>query len=117
MIAAGAFERPLIFPNNDVPGVMLASAVSSYVNRYSVLPGRKVVLFTNNDNAYRAALDLAEAGAEIKAVIDLRHNPQGDLPAKVRDLGVRVMVGHAGGGGEGGEAGQGRVGDGNEREG
>ena len=49
VLAAGAFERPLIFPNNDVPGVMLASAVSSYVNRYAVVPGRKVVLFTNND--------------------------------------------------------------------
>ena len=95
VIASGSFERPLIFPNNDVPGVMLASAVSSYVNRYAVLPGRKVVLFTNNDNAYRTALDLAEAGAEIKAVIDLRPNPQGDLPARVRDLGIRVMGGHA----------------------
>ena len=95
VLAAGAFERPLIFPNNDVPGVMLASAVSSYINRYAVLAGRKVVLFTNNDNAYRTALDLAEAGAEIKAVIDLRPNPQGELLAKVRDLGVRVMGGHA----------------------
>ena len=53
------------------------------------------VLFTNNDNAYRTALDLAEAGAEIKAVIDLRSNPQGDLPARVRELGIRVMAGHA----------------------
>ena len=60
-----------------------------------MLPGRKVVLFTNNDNAYRTALDLAEAGAEIKAVIDLRPNPQGELPAKVRDLGIRVVGGHA----------------------
>ena len=95
VLATGAFERPLIFPNNDVPGVMLASAVSSYINRYGALPGRKAVLFANNDNAYRAALDLAEAGAEIKAVIDLRANPQGDLPTKVRDLDIRVMGGHA----------------------
>ena len=81
VIAAGSFERPLIFPNNDVPGVMLASAVSSYINRYAVLPGRRAVLFTNNDSGYRTALDLADAGAEVRAVIDLRPNPQGDLPA------------------------------------
>ena len=95
VIAAGSFERPLIFPNNDVPGVMLASAVSSYINRYAVLPGRRVVLFTNNDSGYRTALDLADAGAEIRAVVDLRPNPQGALPASARDKGIRVIGSHA----------------------
>ena len=95
VIAAGSFERPLIFPNNDVPGVMLASAVSSYINRYAVLPGRRVVLFTNNDSGYRTALDLADAGAEIRAVVDLRPNPLGALPASARDKGIRVIGSHA----------------------
>ena len=53
VIAAGAFERPLVFHNNDRPGVMLASAVSAYVNRYAVAPGSRVVLFANNDSAYQ----------------------------------------------------------------
>ena len=85
----------MIFPNNDVPGVMLASAVSSYINRYAVLPGRRTVLFTNNDSGYRTALDLADAGAEIRAVVDLRPNPQGALPALVRDKGIHVIGSHA----------------------
>ena len=56
VIATGAHERPLVFGNNDLPGIMLASAVSTYVRRYAVLPGRKAVVFTNNDAGYDAAL-------------------------------------------------------------
>src|SRR5699024_3158676 len=56
--ATGSLERPLVFANNDRPGVMIASAVSTYVNRYGVAPGRRAVVFTNNDSAYQTALDL-----------------------------------------------------------
>ena len=66
--AAGAIERPLVFAGNDLPGVMLAGAARVYVNRFGVLPGRNVVVFTNNDDAYRTARDLSEAGASVTLV-------------------------------------------------
>ncbi len=94
VLAAGAIERPLVFPNNDRPGVMLASAVSTYVNRYAVSPGRRVVVFTNNDSAYRAALDLADAGSEVVAVADLRPDPKGRLVDEARRRGIELLAGH-----------------------
>ena len=95
VLATGAIERPLVFADNDRPGVMLAAAARTYVNRYGVAPGRRAVLFTNNDSAYRAALDLAKAGIEMAAVVDLRTDPRGPLATEVRDRGIRVMGGHA----------------------
>ncbi len=95
VLAAGAIERPLVFRNNDRPGVMLASAVSAYVNRYAVAPGRRAVVVTNNDGAYGAALDLADAGVEVRAVVDLRSEAPGDLPRRVSERGVEVMRGSA----------------------
>ena len=95
ILAAGAIERPLVFPNNDRPGVMLASAVSAYLNRYAVLPGRRAVVFTNNDSAYQTALDLHAAGVEIAAVIDVRPRPGGVLAGEVQHLGIYVAGGHA----------------------
>ncbi|QBQ54243.1 sarcosine oxidase subunit alpha family protein [Nitrosococcus wardiae] len=75
ILATGAMERPLVFPNNDRPGVMLASAARRYVNRYGVQPGRDAVLFTNNDNAYATAQDLVDAGVAVKMIVDLRPQP------------------------------------------
>ncbi len=66
--ATGAIERPLVFTGNDRPGVMLAGAARVYVNRFGVLPGRNVVVFTNNDDAYRTARDLSQAGATVTLV-------------------------------------------------
>ena len=60
--ATGAIERPLSFAGNDLPGVMLASAVRDYVVNWAVSPGKRVVVVTNNDDAYRTALALDEAG-------------------------------------------------------
>ena len=94
VLATGAFERPLVFHNNDKPGVMIASAVSSYVNRYGVRPGKRLVFFINNDSAYRAVLDCLEAGVEVEAVIDSRNNSQGDLALEVRNKGVRIFNQH-----------------------
>jgi len=72
VIAAGASERPILFSNNDRPGVMLSQAARTYRRRFGVLPGRRVILATNNDDAYRTVLDLAEAGAEVAAILDSR---------------------------------------------
>ena len=94
VLALGSFERPLVFCNNDRPGVMLASAASSYVNRYAVLPGRRAVVFTNNDSAYRTAVDLAEAGAEVAAIVDSRPGGGGELGAHAQDAGIPVLTGH-----------------------
>jgi sarcosine oxidase subunit alpha len=92
--AAGAIERHLVFPDNDRPGIMLASAVSTYVNRYAIAPGSRTVVFTNSDSAYQTALDLADAGIDVAAVVDVRLEPNGDLPAQVRQKGIEVIGGH-----------------------
>ncbi len=95
VLATGAIERPLVFPYNDRPGVMLASAARTYANRWGVLVGREVVLVTNNDSAYAAALDLAAAGARMAAIADLRHETPGALPALAERAGIRIDRGHA----------------------
>ena len=94
VLATGAFERPLVFSHNDIPGVMLASSVSTYVNRYGVAPGNKLVVFTTNDNAYQTALDWYETGREVVAVIDTRSNPSGAAVAAVKAKGIDVIAGH-----------------------
>jgi sarcosine oxidase subunit alpha len=94
VLATGALERPLIFAENDRTGVLLASAARTYVNRYAVKPGRRAVVFTNNDSAYRTALDLLRAGVGV-SVIEARADPQGSLPAEARAAGISVLAGHA----------------------
>src|SRR5262249_10792375 len=94
VLATGAIERPLVFADNDRPAIMLASAIETYVNRYAVVPGRRAVLVTGNDTAYRAALTLAEAGAAV-TVADLRTDPRGALPNAARNARVEVVPGHA----------------------
>ncbi|MGE5511786.1 MAG: sarcosine oxidase subunit alpha family protein [Bacteroidota bacterium] len=75
VLATGAIERLIAFPDNDRPGVMLASAAQTYVQRYGVLPGRRAVVFTNNDHAYEAAFALQDAGADVAAIVDVRREP------------------------------------------
>ncbi|UWR10219.1 sarcosine oxidase subunit alpha family protein [Sulfitobacter mediterraneus] len=74
ILAAGAIERPVAFRNNDRPGIMTASAVRSYLNRWGVSPGKSVTVFGNNDDAHRTALDLSAAGVRVAALIDSRHD-------------------------------------------
>ena len=93
ILAQGSHERPLVFPNNDRPGVMLASAVSGYIHRYAVCPGRRGVLFTNNDGAYRTALDLVSAGASVAAIIDCRVEGAGAIAEPLRRSGVEIYQG------------------------
>ncbi|NLP65411.1 sarcosine oxidase subunit alpha family protein [Paraburkholderia sacchari] len=90
ILATGAHERPIVFGNNDLPGVMMASAVSTYIHRYGVLPGRKVVVFANNDAGYRCALDLKGCGAEV-TVVDSRAQGKGALQDAARRQGVKIM--------------------------
>jgi len=93
VLATGAAERPLIFANNDRPGIMLASAVSTYANRYAVKPGKQAVVFTNNDSAYQAALDLKAVGVEIVAVVDVRTDSSSEIANTVRSAGIQVING------------------------
>ncbi len=93
--ATGAIERPLSFAGNDIPGVMLASAIRDYVVNYGVSSGDRTVVVTNNDDAYRTAIALKHAGLDVPAIIDAR--PAGDdsdLIARAKALGIRVMMGH-----------------------
>jgi sarcosine oxidase subunit alpha len=93
--ATGAIERPLSFAGNDIPGVMLAASVRDYVVNFAVSPGDRTVVVTNNDDAYRTAIALIEAGLEVPAIIDARTSVTGDLPAKARALGIRIEAGRA----------------------
>ncbi|WP_128803811.1 MULTISPECIES: sarcosine oxidase subunit delta family protein [unclassified Streptomyces] len=94
VLATGAHERSLAFADNDRPGVMLAHSARTYVNRYGVLPGRRAVVFTTNDSAYAAALDLAAAGVEIAAIVDTRDDA-GEWAERARTAGIEVLPGHA----------------------
>ncbi|MFQ6548732.1 sarcosine oxidase subunit alpha family protein [Aestuariibius sp. 2305UL40-4] len=91
--ATGAIERPLAFQNNDVPGVMLASAVRDYVEGYGVSPGDRTVVVTNNDDGYRTALALVEAGLLVPAVLDARAGGGGALAKRAVEAGIRVEAG------------------------
>lgn len=93
VLAQGACERPLALANNDRPGLMLASAVSQYIRRYAVLPGRRGLVFTNNDSGYRAALDLAEAGAEV-VLADSRLGGAGCMAEAARRAGIELLLGY-----------------------
>ncbi|KXU38961.1 sarcosine oxidase subunit alpha [Ventosimonas gracilis] len=91
VLATGAHERPLVYARNDIPGNMLAGAVSTYLRRYGVRAGRKLLLSVNNDYAYRTALDWLDAGLQVVAVADARSNPQGDWVNEARQRGVRIL--------------------------
>jgi methylglutamate dehydrogenase subunit C len=90
ILASGAIERPLVFPGNDRPGVMMASAVRSYLNRFAVRPGERVALFTNNDDGWRTAKALRKRGVDIAAIIDSR--PQVPEHLKVQCPDARIIV-------------------------
>jgi sarcosine oxidase, subunit alpha len=90
VLATGAHERPLVFADNDRPGIMLAEAARTYLQRYGVKPGARVLIATAHDTAYRAALELAEAGVEIAIIADLRDEPMGEWPEAARKAGLRV---------------------------
>jgi len=90
--ASGAAERPLVFADNDRPGVMLCSAVRAYLNRYAVAAGRRAVVATNNDSAYATAVDLATAGVPV-TVLDERARPCAAVAEALRGAGIEVRAG------------------------
>ncbi|GAN81672.1 sarcosine oxidase subunit alpha family protein [Acidocella aminolytica] len=90
VIAAGAIERPLVFPDNDRPGIMLAEAARLYLERYGVLPGRRALIFTAHDGAYRTALALQRAGCAIAGIVDLRPNAGGPWVAAAQKAGLAI---------------------------
>ena len=92
VLATGAIERPLVFPGNDRPGIMLAGAAQAYLNRYGVRVGDRVVIVTACDAAYQAALDLHAADTVVAAIADLRSAPSGALPQAARRAGIEVLA-------------------------
>jgi len=93
VLATGAHERPVVFADNDRPGVMLAGAARTFLHRYGVLPGRDAVVFTTNDSAYDAALDLHRAGVRVRAVADARPEGSPGRRLECEQAGIPVLRG------------------------
>lgn len=93
VVATGAYERPVVFAGNDRPGIMLAGAARTYLKRYAVLPGRRILVFTTNDSAYASAIELADAGAEIAAVVDTRDEVPEAWARQCAERGITVLPG------------------------
>jgi sarcosine oxidase subunit alpha len=93
VLAAGAVERPIVFGGNDRPGVMMAGAVRSYVNRFAAAPTQRLAVFTNNDDGWKTVLDCAAAGIVVAAVIDSRPAPPAALCRLADQAGVPVLAG------------------------
>jgi sarcosine oxidase, subunit alpha len=93
VLATGAHERGVLFADNDRPGVMLAGAAAGYAWRYGVRPGRRAVVFGTHDGALRSALDLAEAGVDVAAVLDARPSPGRPWVRALTERGVTVHTG------------------------
>lgn len=91
ILATGAQEQPFVFPGNDLPGVMLASAVRAYANRFSVATGKQIVVITNNDDAYLTAFDLHQYGVSIVCIADTRANP-GAVSEIAKNKGIKVIT-------------------------
>jgi sarcosine oxidase subunit alpha len=92
ILATGALERPLVFPENDRPGVMMSEAARTFVNRYAAKPGHRAVVFTACDSAYRAAIDLKRAGVDVAVIADLRANPAAHWLETARSNGIDVRT-------------------------
>ena len=93
VLAAGALERPVVFGGNDRPGVMLASAVRTYVNRFRVTPGRRTVVFTTCDDGWKTAFDLSDAHVEVPVLVDARREVPAALENEASRRGLRIMLG------------------------
>jgi len=93
VIATGAIERPLVFPNNDRPAVMLADSARRYCLQYGAKVGDHVVVVTAHDSAYRAALDLKKAGVGVELIADLRSQAKGPLADSAQAAGIEVIAG------------------------
>ena len=93
VLATGAIDRPLVFGNNDLPGIFTAAAITTYLNRYAVAVGRRVLILTNNDHVYQGAADLAKAGSGV-VLADTRERINPEWQKRVRAVGVDVRIGY-----------------------
>ncbi|MFV1998362.1 MAG: sarcosine oxidase subunit alpha family protein [Acidiferrobacterales bacterium] len=93
LLATGAIEQPLVFENNDRPGIMLANAAMEYVNRYAVRPAGVMVVVTNNDSAYQVAFTLHDNGVRIPAIVDARKNIAKEIEKEASQRGIPIMSG------------------------
>lgn len=93
VLATGAIERPIVFGGNDRPGVMMASAARTYLNRYGVAAGQRPVLFTASDDGWSTAFDMARAGISVQAVVDTRTSVSASLVAAAKTAGLRTLLG------------------------
>jgi len=93
IVAAGALERGVVFGGNDRPGVMLASAVRTYVNRFGVAPGTRVAVFTASDDGWTTAFDLLAAGVAVEAVVDARERASTHVQRWSKTIGTRTLLG------------------------
>jgi sarcosine oxidase subunit alpha len=91
VLATGAIERPMVFPGNDRPGIMLAGAARTYLHRFGVLAGKRAVLVTNCDSGYGAALDLAASGVRVEAIADSRAAPGEAVANAARAAGLTIL--------------------------
>ena len=94
IIATGSLERPLVFNNNDRPGIMLSSAVKKYADYYGVICGKKNVFFTNNDTAYESAISLSKKGIKVQAIVDIREKSESVIVKETENLGIKIYWSH-----------------------
>ncbi|MDA9106415.1 sarcosine oxidase subunit alpha family protein [Candidatus Pelagibacter sp.] len=94
IVATGSLERPLVFNNNDRPGIMLSSAVKRYADYYGVATGQKNIFFANNDTAYESAISLNKKGIKVEAIIDIREKSNTIFTKEAEDLGIKIYRSH-----------------------
>jgi sarcosine oxidase, subunit alpha len=94
IVATGSLERPLVFNNNDRPGIMLSSAIKKYADYYGVSCGVNNVFFTNNDSAYESAVSLFKKGIKVQAIIDIRESSNSLIVKEAKDFGIKVYPSH-----------------------
>lgn len=93
--ATGSIEQPVVFRNNDLPGVMLGSAAQRLIHFYGVAPGKHAVVLTGNDDGYGVTLDLMDAGIDVQTVVDMRTTPSiSKLANAIRDKNIQILLGH-----------------------
>ena len=95
ILATGSIERHMVFPNNDRPGIMLASAARTYLNHFGVAVGSRIGVYAAHDSAYEAAFDLKRAGVTIAAIVDSRAKPGEAVVTQARALGIEVLSGYS----------------------
>ena len=93
LISTGSIERPLIFANNDRPGIMLASSAREYLKVYGVLPGKKPIIFTNNDTAYETAIEFKAHGIDT-VILDTRKSSDAGVVIEAKNIGIEIKFNH-----------------------